>query len=64
MVLLKQEKTSKLGAAELKKHLDELGDQLFNGSCTFTPRLSKAKDTKHKKALVSCFNHLLNSCLH
>lgn len=46
-VVVRQDKTSNLEASELKKSLDELGDQLFNGTCNFTP-----KNQKHK---VSCY---------
>ncbi|KAK1352740.1 MACPF domain-containing protein [Heracleum sosnowskyi] len=42
-VVVRQDKSSNLEASELKKNLYELGDQLFNGTCTFTP-----KDQKHK----------------
>lgn len=50
-VVVRQDKSSNLEASELKKNLYELGDQLFNGTCTFTP-----KDQKHK---VLCYNSLL-----
>lgn len=43
MVLVRQDKSSNLEASQLKKNLDQLGDQLFTGACTFTP-----KDQKHK----------------
>lgn len=46
-VVVRQDKTSNLEASELKKSLDELGDQLFNGTCSFTP-----KNQKHK---VRCY---------
>lgn len=42
-VVVRQDKTSNLEASELKKSLDDLGDQLFNGTCTYTP-----KNQKHK----------------
>ncbi|GKV20828.1 hypothetical protein SLEP1_g30889 [Rubroshorea leprosula] len=35
VVLVKQDKSSTLGATELKNHLDEIGDQLFTGTCNF-----------------------------
>ncbi|KAJ4710106.1 Macpf domain-containing protein [Melia azedarach] len=45
MVLVKQDNSSNLGPSELKKHLDDLGDQLFNGTCSFSPKI---KDQKNK----------------
>ncbi|KAJ4960507.1 hypothetical protein NE237_020417 [Protea cynaroides] len=33
VVLVRQDKSSTLQTSELKKHLDELGDQLFTGTC-------------------------------
>lgn len=44
MLLVKQDKSSELGPSELKKHLDELGDQLFTGTCNFSPHDSKTKE--------------------
>ncbi|KAI4302115.1 hypothetical protein MLD38_037901 [Melastoma candidum] len=48
VIVVRQDKTSKLGAPELKKHMDELGDQLFTGSCTFSPQTYKSKDKAPK----------------
>ncbi|XP_029128403.1 MACPF domain-containing protein At1g14780 isoform X2 [Cajanus cajan] len=45
LVLVKQDESSNLEPSELKMHLDELGNQLFNGTCNFLP---KSKDQKHK----------------
>ncbi|XP_024466629.1 MACPF domain-containing protein At1g14780 isoform X2 [Populus trichocarpa] len=45
VVLVRQDKSSNVGSSELKKHLDDLGDQLFSGTCNFTP---KARDHKSK----------------
>ncbi|XP_061355234.1 MACPF domain-containing protein At1g14780 isoform X2 [Gastrolobium bilobum] len=45
LVLVKQDESSNLGPSELKKHLDELGDQLFTGTCNFLP---KTKEQKNK----------------
>lgn len=45
VVLVKQDKSSNLGPSELKKHLDNLGDQLFTGTCSFIPN---SKEQKHK----------------
>ncbi|XVE91804.1 hypothetical protein REPUB_Repub01dG0043200 [Reevesia pubescens] len=38
MVLVRQNKSSNLEPSQLKKHLDDLGDQLFTGTCSFTPK--------------------------
>ncbi|KAL8100704.1 MACPF domain-containing protein At1g14780-like [Apium graveolens] len=52
-IVVRQDKSSNLEASELKKNLYELGDQLFNGTCTFTP-----KDQKHKAApAFNVFDH-------
>ncbi|CAI9096790.1 OLC1v1033003C1 [Oldenlandia corymbosa var. corymbosa] len=48
VVLLRQNKSSNMQPSQLKNHLDELGDQLFTGSCTFTPHQLKSKDSKQK----------------
>lgn len=48
VVLVKQDKSSNLGPSDLKKHLNELGDQHFTGTYSFSPLLSKSKDHKHK----------------
>lgn len=48
VILVRQDKSSSLGPTELKKHLDELGDQLFNGACTFSPLHCKSKEAKNK----------------
>lgn len=49
VVLVKQDNSSNLGPSELKKHLDDLGDQLFTGTCNFTPNIKEQKN----KVLVS-----------
>lgn len=56
VVLVRQDKSSTLEASELKNHLEELGDQLFNGACTFPPPLSKPKDHHHKTKTPQAFN--------
>ncbi|XP_022146397.1 MACPF domain-containing protein At1g14780 [Momordica charantia] len=38
VVLVRQDKSSPLEPSELKSHLEELGDQLFTGACTFNPK--------------------------
>ncbi|KAF4368493.1 hypothetical protein F8388_018617 [Cannabis sativa] len=52
VVLVKQDTSSNIEPSELKKHLDELGDQLFTGTCNFSPMLSKTKDNKLKAPLA------------
>ncbi|PON67400.1 Membrane attack complex component/perforin (MACPF) domain containing protein [Parasponia andersonii] len=52
VVLVKEDTSSNLGPSELKKHLDELGDQLFTGTCNFSPLLSKTKENKLKAPLA------------
>ncbi|OWM67794.1 hypothetical protein CDL15_Pgr010732 [Punica granatum] len=48
IVLVRQDKSSNMAPTELKEHLDELGDQLFNGACTFSPLHCKSKESKLK----------------
>lgn len=48
VVLVKQDNSSTLEPSELKKHLQDLGDQLFTGTCNFSPLRSKSKDHKQK----------------
>ncbi|XP_073143196.1 MACPF domain-containing protein At1g14780 [Henckelia pumila] len=50
LVLVKQDKSSSMEPSELKNHLYNLGNQLFNGTCTFSPRHFKTKEQKHNKA--------------
>ncbi|KAL8218554.1 hypothetical protein R6Q57_021927 [Mikania cordata] len=45
VILLKQSKTSSLESSQLKKHLEDLGHQMFNGSCTFSPHQIKKNKT-------------------
>ncbi|XP_021745522.1 MACPF domain-containing protein At1g14780-like [Chenopodium quinoa] len=54
MVLVKQDKTSKLESSELRKHLYELGDQLFTGTCPIAPKNRKTKEPRRK--VPSAFN--------
>lgn len=44
MVLVKQDASSDLGPTELKNHLDDLGDQLFTGTCKISQLPSKTKE--------------------
>ncbi|XP_073287746.1 MACPF domain-containing protein At1g14780-like isoform X1 [Primulina huaijiensis] len=48
VVLVKQDKSSSMEPSELKNHLYVLGDQLFSGTCTFSPHQFKTKEHKHK----------------
>ncbi|KAA8529785.1 hypothetical protein F0562_034115 [Nyssa sinensis] len=48
VVLVRQDTSSNVQPAELKNHLDDLGDQLFTGTCTFSPHHFKIKELKHK----------------
>ncbi|KAK8526137.1 hypothetical protein V6N12_020618 [Hibiscus sabdariffa] len=51
VVLVRQDKSSDLQPSQLKKHLDDLGDQLFTGTCSFNPN---TKD--HKLKVPQAFN--------
>lgn len=53
VIMLKQSKSSHLEASQLKNHLEDLGDQLFNGACTFSPHQLKNKD-KNKVRFREC----------
>ncbi|KAF8398928.1 hypothetical protein HHK36_014793 [Tetracentron sinense] len=48
MVLVRQVKSSSLQPLELKKHLENLGDQLFTGTCTINPLQCRSKENKQK----------------
>ncbi|CAI9755245.1 unnamed protein product [Fraxinus pennsylvanica] len=48
VVLVRQDKSSNMEPSHLKNHLDNLGDQLFNGACTFSPHQCKTKEQKNK----------------
>ncbi|XP_052187437.1 MACPF domain-containing protein At1g14780 [Diospyros lotus] len=49
VVVVRQESCSNLEPSQLKNHLDELGEQLFTGTCTFSPHPhNKTKDQKLK----------------
>nr|GEX73328.1 hypothetical protein [Tanacetum cinerariifolium] len=37
VILMKQTKSSNLEPSQLKNQLEDLGDQLFNGACSFSP---------------------------
>ncbi|XP_057962500.1 MACPF domain-containing protein At1g14780 isoform X2 [Malania oleifera] len=54
IVLVRQEKSSNLESSEIKKHLEDLGDQLFNGTCTYSPHHCKTKEQKRKGIIVIC----------
>lgn len=48
VVLLRQDRSSDFDPTLLKNHLDDLCDQLFTGTCTFSPHHCKAKEHKNK----------------
>ncbi|KAK9115801.1 hypothetical protein Sjap_014748 [Stephania japonica] len=48
VILVRQDHTSKLEPSELKKHLDDVGDQVFNGTCSIPPH--RCKNNKNNKA--------------
>ncbi|XP_030468120.1 MACPF domain-containing protein At1g14780 isoform X2 [Syzygium oleosum] len=52
VVVVRQDRSSNLGPSELKRHLDDLGDQLFTGACTFSPLHYKTKESKHHKGIT------------
>lgn len=52
VILVRQDRSSSLGPTELKKHLEELGDQLFDGACTFDPLHCKSSESKHKVSIL------------
>ncbi|OMO72405.1 hypothetical protein COLO4_27628 [Corchorus olitorius] len=45
VISVRQDKSSKLEPSELKQHLRDLGDQMFTGTCSYTPN---TKDQKQK----------------
>lgn len=54
-VLVRKEKSPKLNPTELGKHLCELGDQLFTGTCYSSPKNHRTKEPRPK---VSHFRFL------
>lgn len=60
VLLVRQDKSSTMEASQLKQHIDELGDQLFTGSCTFSSIHAKSKE--HKRNKVFLFPYSL--CIH
>ncbi|KAK9008483.1 hypothetical protein V6N11_075374 [Hibiscus sabdariffa] len=56
VVLVRQDKSSNLQPSQLKKHLDDLADQLFTATCTFNPN-SKHPNLKVPQAF-NIFNQL------
>ncbi|XP_058213013.1 MACPF domain-containing protein At1g14780 isoform X1 [Rhododendron vialii] len=48
VVLVRQENSSNLEPSHLNNHLNDLGDQMFTGSCTFSPHQRKTRDPKYK----------------
>lgn len=61
VLLVRQDKSSTMGPSALKQHIEELGDQIFTGSCTFSPVHAKSKE--HNKNKVSLFPYCLLACL-
>lgn len=53
VVYVKQDGSSALPPAEIKEHLDRLGDQLFTGACVMPPLRCKSKD---KLKMPEAFN--------
>ncbi|MFQ6629362.1 hypothetical protein Gotur_006616 [Gossypium turneri] len=53
VVLVRQDKSSNLQPSQLKKHLDDLGDQLFTGTCSFAP------NTKNQRLKTNLREELL-----
>lgn len=54
VVYLRQDQSSNLQPSQLKRHLDELGDQLFTGTCTLS--LTHCKTKEHKSKAPEAFN--------
>ncbi|KAM3327744.1 MACPF domain-containing protein [Capsicum galapagoense] len=54
VVLVRQDKLSNMEPSQLKNQLDELGDQLFNGMCNFSPHQCKSREQRHKS--LEAFN--------
>ncbi|KAG6516057.1 MACPF domain-containing protein At1g14780-like [Zingiber officinale] len=54
VIYVKQDQSSNLSPSELKQHLDNLGDQLFTGTCVLPPLHSKPKE--HKIKVPEAFN--------
>lgn len=48
VAFVRQDQSSNLHPSEIKKHLDELGDQLFTGTCTLPLSRCKSKEQKNK----------------
>nr|DAD35809.1 TPA_asm: hypothetical protein HUJ06_006449 [Nelumbo nucifera] len=48
VVLVRQDQSSNLQPAEIKKHLESLGDQLFTGTCTLPLHCKSRVHTRHK----------------
>ncbi|XP_023755916.1 MACPF domain-containing protein At1g14780 [Lactuca sativa] len=53
VILLKQNKSSNLEPSQLKNHLEDLGDEMFNGACTFPPHQLK---TTNRNKTPSAFS--------
>ncbi|XP_043704055.1 MACPF domain-containing protein At1g14780 [Telopea speciosissima] len=58
VVLVRQDKSSTLQTSEVKKHLDDLGDQLFTGTCplSFSSNQPKESPRPYKIKAPEAFN--------
>ncbi|CAI0432034.1 unnamed protein product [Linum tenue] len=59
VVLVRQDKSSKLSPSHLKQHLDDLAHQLFTGSCAYTPK-SNRPPTSSKFKAHPAFNNVFD----
>ncbi|KAG6396775.1 hypothetical protein SASPL_142932 [Salvia splendens] len=60
VVLVKQEKCSNMEPSQLKNHLDNLGDQLFTGACTFSPNHCTKTNKEHKNKAPQAFSEIFD----
>ncbi|XP_042479344.1 MACPF domain-containing protein At1g14780 [Macadamia integrifolia] len=61
VVLVRQDISSSLQPSELKKHLDDLGDQLFTGTCPLSFSSNLTKDSpRHNKIKAPEAFHVFN----
>lgn len=59
VVYVKQDGSSALPPAEIKEHLDRLGDQLFTGACAMPPLRCKSKDKLKVEVSITKFRKTL-----
>ncbi|XP_047970718.1 MACPF domain-containing protein At1g14780-like [Salvia hispanica] len=60
VVLVKQEKCSNMEPSQLKNHLDNLGDQLFTGACTFSPNQCTKTNKEQKNKAPQAFTEIFD----